>query len=53
MTPRMQRVLALSGAAAVVALFLGANLHLVRVATQSQPVCVAVIGAPVPARQSC
>ena len=53
MSPKLQRSLALGGVAALVVVFLAANLHLVRVAVASQPDCVAIAGAPVPARHSC
>lgn len=53
MSPARQRTLALAGAAAVVAAFLAANLHLVVAAVTSQPECTAIADAPAPARRSC
>lgn len=53
MTPSRQRWLVLAGAATVIAVILVANLHLVLAAVGSQPDCVAVAGAPLPARHSC
>ncbi len=53
MSPARQRNLALAGAAAVVAVFLAANLHLVIAAVNSQPECTAVADAPASARHSC
>mgnify|MGYP003382430487 CR=1 FL=1 len=53
MTQAGQRRLALAGAVTVIAVLLAANLHLVLVAVGSQPDCVAVTGAPLPARHSC
>ncbi|MBK0401312.1 hypothetical protein H0I76_19105 [Limibaculum sp. M0105] len=53
MTPRAQKRLALAGMALVIAVFIGANLHLVTAAVQSQPGCVLVEGAAMPARYAC
>ena len=53
MTLARQRRLALAGAATVITVILVANLHLVLAAVGSQPDCVAVAGAPLPARHSC
>lgn len=51
MSPARQRSLALAGAAAVVAVFLAANVHLVIAAVNSQPECAVLADAP--ARHSC
>lgn len=53
MTPRAQRRLALAGAAAALGLVLAANAHLVAVAVDSQPDCVAVDGGAAPAKRAC
>jgi len=53
MSPARQRGLALAGAAAVLAAFLAANVHLVVTAVNSQPECTAIADAPAPARHSC
>jgi hypothetical protein len=52
MTPRAQKRLALAAALALVAVFLGANLHLLTVALGSAPACTAAAGAA-PARPAC
>ncbi len=51
--PRTQRNLAILGALALVAIFLGANARLVAVAVQSQPACVENAASAMPARRSC
>ncbi|GHC42716.1 MAG: hypothetical protein J0L76_19975 [Rhodobacterales bacterium] len=53
MSPARQRHLALAGAAAVVAAFVAANVHLVVTAIASQPACTALPDGPAPARHSC
>lgn len=53
MTPATQKRLAILGALALVAVFLGANAHLIVVAVQSQPDCVAVSPDRAPARHAC
>ncbi|WP_374644211.1 hypothetical protein [Tabrizicola sp.] len=53
MSPARQRSLALAGAAAVIAVFLAANIHLVIAAVGSQPACTALADGPAPARHSC
>lgn len=53
MTLKTQRILALTAAAGLTLVFLAANLHLVLVASRSQPDCGLVAGAPAAARHSC
>lgn len=52
MTARAQQGLAIAGALAALAVFLGANAHLLAVALTSQPAC-AVIDTAAPARRAC
>lgn len=53
MTAATQKRLAILGAIALVAVFLGANAHLITVAFRSQPGCVAVSPDRAPARHAC
>lgn len=53
MTARNQRRLAILGAGMAVAVFVGANAHLIAVAFQSQPECGAISSERAPARHSC
>jgi hypothetical protein len=48
-----QKRLAIAGALAALAVFVVANAHLVSVAFQSQPACVAADGAALPAQRAC
>lgn len=50
---RAQRRLALVAAGAGLALFLGANAHLIAVAFRSQPGCAAILPDRAPARHAC
>lgn len=52
MTARAQKRLAITAALLLVAVFLGANLHLLSVALESQPACAVASGA-MPARPAC
>ncbi len=52
MTPRVQKRLAVGAALTVVALFAGANLHLLTVALQSQPECREAADL-IPAKRAC
>lgn len=45
--------LLIAGALAVIVSFIAANVHLVGVAFQTQPACVAVDGAAIPAKRVC
>ena len=47
------KLLAFAGALALLAVFLGANAHLVTVAVGSQPPCAEISADRVPARHSC
>lgn len=53
MTGRTQRRLAILGAAVALGVFVAANVHLVSAAFRSQPECVIVEDAAVPARRAC
>lgn len=53
MTVRDQKRLALLGAAAAIGILIAANAHLVLAALGSQPDCVAVEGAAMPAKRAC
>lgn len=48
-----QKRLAWAGVAVGLAIFAGANLHLVRVAFQSQPDCAIMPNGPAPAKSAC
>lgn len=48
-----QKRLAIAGALAALALFVGANVHLIAVAFSSQPPCGAISADRAPARHSC
>lgn len=53
MTLRRQKYLAAFGALVAVGIVLAANAHLVVVAFESQPACVAVADAAQPAKRAC
>ena len=53
MTAAMQKRLAWGAAAVALAVFGFANAHLIAAAYQSQPACVAVEGAAMPAKRAC
>lgn len=53
MTVTAQKRLAILGALALVAVFVGANAHLIAVAFRSQPDCVAISPDRAPARHAC
>lgn len=53
MSPRTQGRLALAAVAAALAVVLAANAHLVVAAFRSQPACVSVDGAVLPAKRVC
>ena len=52
MTPGVQKRLAIGAALAAILLFLGANVHLLPVALQSQPECREAAGL-IPAKRVC
>lgn len=53
MTAVTQKRLAIAGALAVVAVFLGANAHLFTIAFQSHPDCAVISDDRAPARNMC
>lgn len=53
MTVATQKRFAILGALALVTVFVGANAHLITVAFQSQPDCVAISPDRAPARHAC
>lgn len=48
-----QARLAIAAAVLGVAVFAAANAHLITVAFKSQPDCVLIAGAPIPAKKAC
>ena len=53
MNATVQKRLALLGALAALGLVIAANAHLLVVALESRPACVAVEGAAAPAKRAC
>lgn len=53
MNDRLQISLVIIAAIVALAIFLAANIHFFMAAFQSQPACVAIQGAALPAKQSC
>ncbi len=53
MSDLAQKRLAIAGVVAAAALFVGANVQLFSAAFRSQPECVAVEGAAMPAKSVC